>query len=70
MPINQFREKSENLVMYFKGELENDFIKEMLLPRPMVKSESKETVSEILQYIINNNLRETFPNACFAFRIY
>jgi len=30
--------------------IENDFTEEMLLLRQMVKSESKKTVSEILQY--------------------
>ena len=70
MPDDKFREKSEDLIAHYKGELENDFTEEMLLLRQMVKSESKKTVSEILQYVTNNNLGEAFPNACIAFRIY
>jgi len=41
MPNDKFREKSEDLIAHYKGELENDFTEEMLLLRQMVKSESK-----------------------------
>jgi hypothetical protein len=72
MPSDQCREKSEELVTYYKCELESEFTEELLLLRQMVISEAKEkkTVSELLRYVILNNLTEAFPNACIAFRIY
>jgi len=60
-------EKSEELVTHYRCELENEFTEEVLLLRQMIISEIKNTVSELLHYVIANNLTEAFPNACIAF---
>ena len=64
------KEKAENLVLYYKSDLENEFIEEFIIFRHLNLVKPKSSISTILQTMISNKLDKSFLNVCIALRIY